>query len=182
MGYIFHLGFSYRQGLCFVFAFVDRLFAFSIWAISSGWGKHLTFSVVCNWSARDWPKSIGGVGGGCKGWVVQFSATPCKTQPAGIIASSETQGQSVGSSYCLFDFASYPDVSFLMKLCAQRKAGGRQRARRASSAVSTLPMVPCRSSPVTCFALVSAMRETQRLRRRLYLTFSSPPHLYLLIK
>ena len=56
------------------------------------------------WLARDWPKSIGGVGGGgmrfwalCKGWVVQFSATPCKTQPAGIIASSETQGQSVES-------------------------------------------------------------------------------------
>ena len=57
------------------------------------------------WLARDWPKSIGGVGGEggmrfealCKGWVVQFSATPCKTQPAGIIASSETQGQSVGS-------------------------------------------------------------------------------------
>ena len=40
--------------------------------------------------------------------------------------------------------ASYPDVSLLMKMCAQRKAGRRQRP-----AVCTLPMVPCGSSPVT---------------------------------
>ena len=49
--------------------------------------------------------------------------------------------------------ASYPDVS--LKMCAQRKAG------------RTLPMVPCGSSPVTRFALASAMRKTKRLRRRL---------------
>ena len=49
--------------------------------------------------------------------------------------------------------ASYPDVS--LKMYAQRKAG------------RTLPMVPCGSSPVTCFALASAMRKTKRLRRRL---------------
>ena len=40
--------------------------------------------------------------------------------------------------------ASYPDVSLLMKMCAQRKAGRRQR-----SAACTLPMVSCSSSPVT---------------------------------
>ena len=60
--------------------------------------------------------------------------------------------------------ASYPDVSLLMKLRAQRKARRRQWA---SPAVCTLPMVPCGSSPVTCFALASAMRKTKRLRRRL---------------
>ena len=38
--------------------------------------------------------------------------------------------------------ASYPVVS--LSMCAQRKAG-----RRQSPAVSTLPMVPCGSSPVT---------------------------------
>ena len=48
--------------------------------------------------------------------------------------------------------ASYPDVSLLMKMCAQRKAGRRQRA---------LPMLPCGSSPVTRFALASAMRENE---------------------
>ena len=37
----------------------------------------------------------------------------------------------------------------------------------ASPAVYTLPMVPCGSSPVTRFALASAMRKTKRLRRRL---------------
>ena len=41
---------------------------------------------------------------------------------------------------------SYADVSLSMKMCAQRKAGRRQRAR---PAVSTLPKVPCSSSPVT---------------------------------
>ena len=63
--------------------------------------------------------------------------------------------------------ASYPDVSLLMKLCAQRKAGRRQREDVTSPAVCILPMVPCGSSPVTCFALASAMRKTKRLRRRL---------------
>ena len=62
--------------------------------------------------------------------------------------------------------ASCLDVSLSMKMCAQRKAGRRQRA---SPAVCTLPMVPCGSSPVTRFALASAMRKTKRLRRRLSL-------------
>ena len=31
--------------------------------------------------------------------------------------------------------ASYPDVSFFMKMCAQRKAGRRQRARRLADLV-----------------------------------------------
>ena len=34
-------------------------------------------------------------------------------------------------------------------MCAQRKAGRRERERRASPAICTLPMVPCGSSPVT---------------------------------
>ena len=42
--------------------------------------------------------------------------------------------------------ASYPDASLSMKMCAQRKAGRRQRV---SPAVCTLPMVTCSSSPVT---------------------------------
>ena len=45
--------------------------------------------------------------------------------------------------------ASYQDVSLSMKMCAQRKAGRRQRATRASPAVCNLPMIPCGSSPVT---------------------------------
>ena len=40
---------------------------------------------------------------------------------------------------------SYPDVSLSMKMYAQRKAGRRQPV----SAVYTLPMVTCASSPVT---------------------------------
>ena len=48
-----------------------------------------------------------------------------------------------------------------MKMCAQRKAG--------RAAICTLPMVPCGLlwSPVTRFALSSAMWKTKRLRRRL---------------
>ena len=75
-------------------------------------------------------------------------------------------------SRCHFSFlgylrkwtASYPDVSLLMKMCAQRKAGRRQRP-----AVGTLPMVPCGLlwSPVTRFALSSAIWKTKCLRRRL---------------
>ena len=42
--------------------------------------------------------------------------------------------------------ALYPDVSLLMKMCVQRKAGRRQRA---SPAICILPMVPCGSFPVT---------------------------------
>ena len=50
----------------------------------------------------------------------------------------------------------------------QRKAGRRQWVRRLSPAVCTLPMVPCGSSPVTRFALASAVRKKKRLRRRLH--------------
>ena len=50
--------------------------------------------------------------------------------------------------------ASYPDVSLDMRA----KEGGKD---------CTLPMVPCGVSPVTRFALASAMRKTKRLRRRL---------------
>ena len=42
------------------------------------------------------------------------------------------------------------------------KEGGKE-----TTGVCTLPMVPCGSSPVTRFALASAMRKTKRLRRRL---------------
>ena len=38
----------------------------------------------------------------------------------------------------------------------------------ASPTVCTLPMVPCGSSPVSRFALASAMRKTKRMRRRLF--------------
>ena len=60
--------------------------------------------------------------------------------------------------------ASYPDVSLSMKMCAQRKAGRRQRARRASPAVCTLPMVPCGSSPVTCVSRSPLRREKRSAR------------------
>ena len=63
--------------------------------------------------------------------------------------------------------ASYPDVSLLMKMCAQRKAGRDNRRDVALPVVCTLPMVPCGSSQVTRFALASAMRKTKRLRKRL---------------
>ena len=45
-----------------------------------------------------------------------------------------------------------------------------QNLAGASPAVCTLPIVPCVSSPVTHFALASAMQKTKRLRRRLVLT------------
>ena len=54
--------------------------------------------------------------------------------------------------------ASYPDVS----LDVRAKEGGKE-----TTGVCTLPMIPCGSSPVTRFALASAMRKTKRLRRRL---------------
>ena len=44
------------------------------------------------------------------------------------------------------------------------KEGGKE-----TTGVCTLPMVPCGSSPVTLFALASAMRKTKSLRRRLLL-------------
>ena len=57
-----------------------------------------------------------------------------------------------------------------------------------SPAVCTLPMVPCGSSPVTRFALASAMRKTKRLRRRLAwgltpvnVVFSITTHFYFLL-
>ena len=45
------------------------------------------------------------------------------------------------------------------------KEGGKET----TPAVCTLPMVPCGVSPVTRFALASAMRKTKHLRRRLTL-------------
>ena len=45
------------------------------------------------------------------------------------------------------------------------KEGGKET----TDDVCTLPMVPCGSSPVTRFALASAMQKTKRLRRRLNL-------------
>ena len=51
-------------------------------------------------------------------------------------------------------------LSLSEKMCAQRKAGRRQRA---SPAVCTLPMDTCGSSPVA----PSTLRKTKRLRRRL---------------
>ena len=45
------------------------------------------------------------------------------------------------------------------------KEGGKETT--GETAVCTLPMVPCGSSPVTRWALASAMRKTKRLRRRL---------------
>ena len=39
------------------------------------------------------------------------------------------------SYFYLSETASYPDVSLLMKMCAQRKAGRRQRARRLADLV-----------------------------------------------
>ena len=51
--------------------------------------------------------------------------------------------------------ASYPDVSLSMKMCAQRKAGRRQRV----SDVCTLPMVTCASSPVTRVSRSSLANE-----------------------
>ena len=59
--------------------------------------------------------------------------------------------------------ASYPDVS----LDVRAKEGGKETTGETSPTVCTLPMVPCGSSPVTRFALASAMRKTKRLRRRL---------------
>ena len=82
------------------------------------------------------------------------------------VDTSFHSSQDPQQSPCRTSPASYPDVSLLMKMFAQRKAGRRQRA---SPAVCTLPMVPCGSSPVTRFALASAMRKTKRLRRRLAL-------------
>ena len=51
--------------------------------------------------------------------------------------------------------ASYPDVSLSIKMCAQRKAGRRQRV----SDVCTLPMVTCASSPVTRVSRSSLANE-----------------------
>ena len=53
--------------------------------------------------------------------------------------------------------------------CARkRRREGDNGGDGASPAVCTLPMVPCGLSPVTCFALASALRKTKRLRRRLF--------------
>ena len=54
------------------------------------------------------------------------------------------------------------------KIClVPRRLSRCARKGRREGAVCTLPMVPYGSSPVTRFALASAMRKTKRLRRRL---------------
>ena len=64
--------------------------------------------------------------------------------------------------------ASYPDISLLMKMCAQRKAGRRQRARRRFACFLYPSHGPLRFiTSHSRFALASAMRKTKRLRRRL---------------
>ena len=57
----------------------------------------------------------------------------------------------------------YPDVSLLMKMCAQRKAGRRQRARRLCPSHGPLRFITSHSR----FAFASTKRKTNRLRRRL---------------
>ena len=84
LGYIFHLGFIYRQVLCFVFAFVDRLFGFilfSLWYDLVGEGLAKTYRRGGRGRARGFEPCV----------IVQFSATLCKTQPAGIIAKKYSQ-------------------------------------------------------------------------------------------
>ena len=51
------------------------------------------------------------------------------------------------------------------KACLVPRRSSLKRARKGRR--EALPMVPCGSSPVTRFALTSAMRKTKRLRRRL---------------
>ena len=66
--------------------------------------------------------------------------------------------------------ASYPDVSLSMKICAQRKAGRRQRARRRFACRLYPSHGPLRFiTSHSRFALASAMRKTKRVRRRLFL-------------
>ena len=67
--------------------------------------------------------------------------------------------------------ASYPDVSLLMKMCAQRKAGRRQRACYLYPSHGPLRFITSHSR----FALASAMRKTKRLRRRLHLQLVPVP-------
>ena len=48
----------------------------------------------------------------------------------------------------------------------EKETTGQTSGRSCFQDGGTLPMVPCGSSPVTRFALASAMRKTKRLRRR----------------
>ena len=69
--------------------------------------------------------------------------------------------------------ASYPDVSLSMKMCAQRKAGRRQRARRRFACRLYPSHGPLRFiTSHSRFALASTMRKTKRLRRTLGLRCS----------
>ena len=64
--------------------------------------------------------------------------------------------------------ASHPDVSLSMKMCARRKAGRRQRARRRFAGRLYPSHGPLRFiTSHSCFALASTTRKTKRLRRRL---------------
>ena len=65
--------------------------------------------------------------------------------------------------------ASYPDVSLSMKMCAQRKAGRRQRARRRFACRLYPSHGPLRFiASHSRFVLAFTMRKTKRLRRRLH--------------
>ena len=68
------------------------------------------------------------------------------------------------------DAASYSDVSLSMKMCAQRKAGRRQRARRRFACRLYPSHGPLRFiTSHSRLALASTIRKTKRLRRRLAL-------------
>ena len=56
------------------------------------------------------------------------------------------------------------------KLCLVPRRLSRCARKGRREGDCTLPMVPCGVSPVTRFALASAMRKTKRLRRRLVQT------------
>ena len=66
-------------------------------------------------------------------------------------------------------FKKQPRTQTSLFRCARkgRREGDNGRGV-ASPAICTLPMVPCCSSPVSRFALTSAMRKPKRLRRRMF--------------
>ena len=58
-------------------------------------------------------------------------------------------------------------LSVSMKICAQRKAGRRKRARQEALPLFFLhPMVHCASSTVRRFFALASMPKTKRLRRK----------------
>ena len=113
--------------------------------------KTKTFRLWCNYLVTRFPRSKN------KQWKVHHSFHAC---------SLHWKKLSDGGRFYRTTTASYPDVSLYN---VRPKEGGKETTgfALASPAVCTLPMVPCGSSPVTPFALASAMRKTKRLRRRL---------------